>query len=65
MQSVPILNLTIRQSTYLIGKRIVDEHPDHYWNCWNGDPSRLAIRKAQYHYVPHRVTRVEDSTDRW
>lgn len=38
-------------STYLAGKRIVQEHPDHIWGCWNGDPSRLGVRKAQYHYV--------------
>ena len=41
----------IFKSTYLVGKKLVEEHPDHYWACWNGDPSRLAVRKAQYHYV--------------
>lgn len=40
-------------STYLIGKKLVEKYPDHYWGCWNGDPSRLAVRKAQYHYVLH------------
>ena len=38
-------------STYLIGKKLVETFPDHFWGCWNGDPSRLAVRKAQYHYV--------------
>ena len=38
-------------STYLIGKKAVEQHPNHEWGCWNGDPSRLAVRKAQYHYV--------------
>lgn len=37
-------------STYLIGKKLVEQNPDHKWGCWNGDPSRLAVRKAQYHY---------------
>jgi len=37
-------------STYLIGKKLVEQHPDHRWGCWNGNPSRLAVRKAQYHY---------------
>lgn len=40
-------------STYLIGKKLLEKHPDHYWGCWNGDPSRLAVRKAQYHYVTY------------
>lgn len=38
-------------SAYLIGKKIVEKYPDHHWGCWNGDASRLAVRKAQYHYV--------------
>ena len=38
-------------STYLIGKQILQANPNHKWGCWNGDPSRLAVRKAQYHYV--------------
>ncbi|KAI9810609.1 MAG: hypothetical protein M1827_006171 [Pycnora praestabilis] len=38
------------ESTYLKGKKIVENHPEHHWGCWNGDPSRLAVRKAQYHY---------------
>lgn len=39
------------KSAYLEGKKIQEQHPDHHWGCWNGDPSRLAVRKAQYHYV--------------
>ncbi len=38
-------------STFLIGKKLVEKHPGHKWGCWNGDASRLAARKAQYHYV--------------
>ncbi|KAL8732792.1 MAG: hypothetical protein Q9181_003830 [Wetmoreana brouardii] len=38
------------ESTYLIGKKLVENHPKHKYGCWNGDPSRLAVRKAQYHY---------------
>ncbi|KAL9100910.1 MAG: hypothetical protein Q9163_003770 [Psora crenata] len=39
------------ESAYVKGKKIMGKHPDHRWGCWNGDPSRLAVRKAQYHYV--------------
>ena len=39
------------ESAWLIGKKIVEKYPDHRWGCWNGDASRLAVRKAQYHYV--------------
>ena len=39
------------ESAYLLGKKLVEKHPDHHWGCWNGDASRLAVRKAQYHYV--------------
>ncbi|KAF8474183.1 beta-mannosidase [Kalaharituber pfeilii] len=35
---------------YLKGKKIEEEYPNHHWGCWNGDRSRLAVRKAQYHY---------------
>lgn len=37
-------------SAYLRGWKRVEEHPDHKWGCWNGDNSRLAVRKAQYHW---------------
>lgn len=45
-----VLEITF-ESTYLFGKKLVEEQPDHHWGCWNGDPSRLAVRKAQYDYV--------------
>lgn len=38
-------------SAYLRGKKLVEKHPEHQWGCWNGDISRLAVRKAQYHWV--------------
>jgi beta-mannosidase len=41
----------IFESTWLVGKKLVEKYPDHGWGCWNGDVSRLAVRKAQYHYV--------------
>ncbi|PGH31200.1 beta-mannosidase [[Emmonsia] crescens] len=44
-----VLNITF-ESTYLIGKKIKEQYPNHRWGCWNGDCSRLAVRKAQYHY---------------
>ncbi|EFX05384.1 beta-mannosidase precursor [Grosmannia clavigera kw1407] len=34
----------------LRGWKRIDEHPHHKWGCWNGDNSRLAVRKAQYHW---------------
>ncbi|CAK7262734.1 Beta-mannosidase B [Sporothrix epigloea] len=37
-------------SAYLRGWDLVEGHPDHKWGCWNGDNSRLAVRKAQYHW---------------
>ncbi|KAL7274029.1 hypothetical protein RUND412_003089 [Rhizina undulata] len=40
----------IFKNAWAIGRSIVDEHPEHHWGCWNGDVSRLAVRKAQYHY---------------
>jgi beta-mannosidase len=39
------------ESAYLKGKKLVEQHPEHKWGCWNGDVSRLAVRKAQYHWV--------------
>jgi beta-mannosidase len=41
-------------SAWIVGKKLQEKYPDHKWGCWNGDASRLAVRKAQYHYVrPH------------
>lgn len=39
------------ESAYLKGCSIMEKYPDHHWGCWNGDSSRLAVRKAQYHWV--------------
>lgn len=38
---------------YLRGWELVEKYPDHKWGCWNGDVSRLAVRKTQYHWVSH------------
>lgn len=38
-------------SAYLRGWKLVEEHPDHNYVCWNGDSSRLTVRKSQYHWV--------------
>lgn len=38
-------------SAYLRGWKLVEKYPDHKWGCWNGDSSRLAVRKSQYHWV--------------
>ncbi|KAI9890623.1 MAG: hypothetical protein M1814_003821 [Vezdaea aestivalis] len=37
-------------SAWRLGKEAMALNPNHKWLCWNGDPSRLAVRKAQYHY---------------
>ena len=37
-------------SAFSEARKVKKEHPDHQWICWNGDPSRLAVRKAQYHW---------------
>ncbi|KAI9772125.1 MAG: hypothetical protein M1840_001414 [Geoglossum simile] len=44
-----VLEITF-ESAFLLGKKIPEMYPGHHWGCWNGDPSRLAVRKAQYHY---------------
>src|SRR5690606_21013906 len=38
-------------SAYLRGCELVQKYSEHKWGCWNGDVSRLAVRKAQYHWV--------------
>lgn len=38
-------------AAYLRDWDVVNRHPRHRWGCWNGDASRLAVRKAQYHWV--------------
>ncbi|KAK0631588.1 glycoside hydrolase family 2 protein [Immersiella caudata] len=37
-------------SAYLRGWKLVEKYPEHKWGVWNGDSSRLAVRKAQYHW---------------
>ncbi|KAH9903830.1 glycoside hydrolase family 2 protein [Xylariomycetidae sp. FL2044] len=37
-------------SAYIRGWKLVEKYPDHKWGCWNGDNSRLAVRKSQYHW---------------
>jgi beta-mannosidase len=37
-------------STRLEAIKIKDAHPEHKWVGFNGDMSRLAVRKAQYHW---------------
>ncbi|PHH92539.1 hypothetical protein CDD83_6937 [Cordyceps sp. RAO-2017] len=37
-------------AAYLRGWDVVDRHPRHRWGCWNGDVSRLGVRKAQFHW---------------
>lgn len=38
-------------SAYIEGWKRVEKFPNHKWGCWNGDVSRLAVRKSQYHWV--------------
>ena len=38
-------------SAWMAGRKLVEKYSEHNWGCWNGDVSRLAVRKAQYHYV--------------
>ena len=45
-----VLEITFA-SAWFEGKKLVEKQPEHQWGCWNGDASRLAVRKAQYHYV--------------
>jgi beta-mannosidase len=48
-------------SAYLRGWKLVEQYPDHKWGCWNGDSSRLAVRKAQYHWVSLSSARGDNS----
>lgn len=41
----------IFESAFLKGKKTQEQYPNHKWGCWNGDSSRLGVRKAQYQYV--------------
>lgn len=35
---------------FLRAREIQRKHPEHKFICFNGDPARLAVRKAQYHW---------------
>lgn len=48
-------------SAWKVGQGIVAGIPKHRWGCWNGDVSRLAVRKAQYHWV-HLLRLSQEST---
>lgn len=37
-------------SAFQKAREIKDAHPEHKWVGFNGDMSRLAVRKAQYHW---------------
>lgn len=39
------------ESALLRGREILKEHPDHRFLLFNGEAGRLAVRKAQYHWV--------------
>ncbi|EHY61208.1 hypothetical protein HRR83_000968 [Exophiala dermatitidis] len=38
------------EPAFLKAREIKDQHPEHKFICFNGDPARLAARKAQYHW---------------
>ena len=38
------------KSALLEARKIKDAHPDHKWVCFNGEPARVGVRKAQYHW---------------
>ena len=37
-------------SALLRAREIYKSHPDHKWVLFNGEPARLGVRKAQYHW---------------
>lgn len=44
-------NLEIKFESALIKAREIQKaHPEHKWVCFNGEPARMAVRKAQYHW---------------
>jgi beta-mannosidase len=50
LQQEHTLELVFQNATEM-GQLEMKRHPEHAWGTWNGDPSRAAVRKAQYHYV--------------
>ena len=45
-----ILEIAFKSATEM-GQLEMKKNPGHAWGTWNGDTSRAAVRKAQYHYV--------------
>ena len=51
-------------SAYIRGWKLVEKHSGHKWGCWNGDNSRLAVRKTQYHWVSELwMIEIQDNVD--
>jgi beta-mannosidase len=49
-------NLEIQfDSAFKKGRDLKAKYSKHDWLCWNGDPSRLAVRKAQYHWCVYQL----------
>lgn len=38
------------ESAFLKAREIKERYPNHRWECFNGDPARMCVRKAQYHW---------------
>ncbi|KAI9849079.1 MAG: hypothetical protein M1838_000280 [Thelocarpon superellum] len=38
------------ESALIRGNEIREKYQGHRWACWNGEPGRLAVRKAQHHF---------------
>lgn len=47
------------ESALLKGRELQKQYPDHRWELFNGEASRLAVRKAQYHWV-RKVSEISD-----
>ena len=43
------------ESSLLHGRRLRDQHPEYDFIAHNGEPGRLAVRKAQYHWVSYQL----------
>lgn len=48
------------------GRELESQHVEHRFIAHNGEPGRLGVRKAQYHWVskPKRTTDINADTDR-
>jgi beta-mannosidase len=58
-----VLELVFHSATEK-GQLEMAKHPEHAWGTWNGDPSRTAVRKAQYHYVSLELLEVAHLTNK-